>query len=376
MRIVVIGPVYPYRGGIAHYTTQLSSNLTDVGHEIHIISFQRQYPAWLYPGKSDKDPSQPLIELDSNYLLDPLYPWTWRTTFKDIIEFKPDLIIIPWWTTFWAPAFWALAKSLTKNGYDVCFLIHNVIPHESKPWDRWIARSVLQHGQAHIVQAKNEQERLLEILPDAQPVLCPHPVYNQFRAKPDLSKDLVFQLQGLDKDLPVLLFFGIVRPYKGLKYLVEALSILKSSGTIVQLIIAGEFWEKIEIYEEMIIRLDVYDQVFLFDRYIPDEEVGIFFEEADIFVAPYVDGTQSGTVKIALGFHLPLVVTECISDELIEDSDRVTIVPPKDSWALAEGIKNTIDSGFPERKINYQDNTGWEQLISTIEGIIAVDKGT
>ena len=370
MRIVVIGPVYPYRGGIAHFTTQLSSKLLDAGHEIHIISFQRQYPAWLYPGKSDKDPSQPLIELDTNYLLDPLFPWTWRSTRKDISEFNPDLVIIPWWTTFWAPAFWALAKSLTKNGYYVCFLIHNVIPHESKPWDRWIARSVLQHGQAHIVQAKNEQERLLEILPDAQPVLCPHPVYNQFRAKPELSKDLVFQLQGLDKDLPVLLFFGIVRPYKGLKYLVEALSILKSSGTIVQLIIAGEFWEKIELYEEMIIRLDVHEQVFLFDRYIPDEEVGIFFEESDVFVAPYIDGTQSGSVKIALGFELPIVVTKCISDDIITNSARVRIVPEMNSKALASAIEEILKEEHSKSPLNQSPDASWEQFVQTIEGVI------
>ena len=138
----------------------------------------------------------------------------------------------------------------------------------------------------------------------------------------------------------------------------------------VQLIIAGEFWEKIELYEELIIQLDLQDQVFLFDRYIPDEEVGIFFEEADLFVAPYIDGTQSGSVKIALSFDLPIVVTECISDELLSGSDRVMIVPSEDSQALADGIKKTVENGFPERRTGIEDNTSWDELISTIEGVI------
>lgn len=369
MNFVIIGPVYPYRGGIAHYTTQLSKKLLEADHEIHNISFRRQYPEWLYPGKSDKDPSQPLIQLETKYLLDPLYPWTWKNTSEEIEELDPDLVIIPWWTTFWGPAFWTLAKSLSRQGYKICYLIHNVLPHEQKPWDRMITRAVLQLGDTHLVQAKNEKTRLLELLPDSEPILCPHPVYNQFQSDSEINREHVIQLQGLDEDYPVVLFFGIVRQYKGLKFLIEALSILRSSGIKVQLIIAGEFWEKIEHYEDMIIRMGLHEQVFLFNRYIPDEEVSIFFDEADLFAAPYTDGTQSGSVKIALSFGLPCVVTESISDDLLEESDRVVIVPPGNSQALADGIKELIVAGLPTRKEPVKDDSSWDMLISTIEGI-------
>ena len=371
MKIVVIGPVYPYRGGIAHYTTQLSSKLMESGHETFVYSFRRQYPALLYPGKSDKDPSKPAGKLEANYTLDPLYPWTWTKTVKEIIEINPNAVIIPWWTTFWAPAFWSVAKLLSGKGITVIFLIHNVMPHESKPWDKWIARQVLQIGDCHIVQAENEKERLHALLPNTNPILCPHPIYDQFLRNSDQLTEATDHLQGLDQTLPVLLFFGIVRPYKGLQFLIEAVSILKSSGILVQLIIAGEFWEKIEPYEEMIIQLDLCDLIFFFDHYIPDEEVSLFFKEANIFVAPYTDGTQSGSVKIALGFDLPIVVTECITDDLLKGSDRVRIVPPADSQALASAIQKLITGGFPERKKRTEEDTSWSHLISSIESLIS-----
>jgi glycosyltransferase involved in cell wall biosynthesis len=154
-----------------------------------------------------------------------------------------------------------------------------------------------------------------------------------------------------------------------LQYLVEAVSILKESGILVQLIIAGEFWEKKQHYQELITRLGLHEQVLLFDRYIPDEEVSLFFNRANIFVAPYIDGTQSGTVKIALGFDLPIVATDCIADEILINSDNVTIIPPADSLALASAIEKIIEDGFPERHPVLQDNSTWDQLVSTIEDL-------
>jgi len=126
VKIAVIGPVYPYRGGIAHFTSLLSSKLINAGHDTTIISFRRQYPAWLYPGKTDKDPSKPVIKLETKFTLDPIYPWTWIGTVNEIKRINPDLILIAWWTTFWAPGFWTVAKLLTRKHYKVVFLIHNV----------------------------------------------------------------------------------------------------------------------------------------------------------------------------------------------------------------------------------------------------------
>jgi glycosyltransferase involved in cell wall biosynthesis len=374
LKLVVIGPVYPYRGGIAHYTSLLSHALIKKGHETYIFSFRRQYPSWLYPGKSDKEPSQPLLQIDAKYILDPVYPWSWIKTSKEIINHNPDAILIHWWTTFWGPAIWSLSKLLNRNGIKVIFLIHNVAPHEPLPWDHWIAKCVLALGDAQIVQAANEQKRLNSLLPNAKSVLCPHPVYDQFSQEIRISKIEARKRIRVKQDLPAILFFGIVRPYKGLIYAIKAISLLKADDIPVQLMVAGEFWDDINEYEDQIIELDLSEQIYLFDRYIPNEEVGLFFSAADIFIAPYIDGTQSGSVKIAMGFNLPIVVTDCVSDEILIGSESVQIIPNSDSQALAEAIREFISSELPKKRDRKYNDESWQDMITVIEKLVDQEK--
>ena len=370
LKLAVIGPVYPYRGGIAHYTSMLSRSLMDSDHETHVISFKRQYPAWLYPGKSDKDPSQVGLRLKAKYTLDPIYPWTWFNTAHSIQEINPDGVIIQWWTTFWAPAYWVLTMRLRKFGLRTIFVIHNVIPHEALPWDKWIARNVLRLGDAHLVQAANEEDRLLSLIPDAHPTLCPMPVFNLFPVENSITKNEAKEILGIRKDIPLLLFFGIVRPYKGLRHAIEAVSILKNTGVKVQLIVAGEFWEEIATYEDQISHLHLNDQVTLVNKYIPDEEVGRYFTAADVFIAPYIDGTQSASVKTAISFNLPVVVTECVADEILRNNDLTRIVPNGDSNGLAEAISEIISLNLTDIKSNNQVIESWTNQILAIEKLV------
>ena len=139
----MIGPVYPYRGGIAHFTSALAEAIAGEGHEIKIISFKRQYPKFLYPGKSDRDPSAEVRPVAAEFILDPLYPWTWDKARQEIVKFEPELVVFQWWTTFWAPAYGSMARGLKKAGIKHVFLIHNVLPHEVRPWDRPLAQYAL-----------------------------------------------------------------------------------------------------------------------------------------------------------------------------------------------------------------------------------------
>ncbi|MFN7037626.1 MAG: glycosyltransferase, partial [Bellilinea sp.] len=210
MRIVLIGPVYPYRGGIAHYTTRLAQAIREEGHELLMVSFKRQYPRFLYPGKSDRDPSQEVERTKAEFVLDPLYPWTWQRALRQIKEFAPNMVVIQWWTTFWAPAFWWIARKL-KNACKVIFLIHNVIPHEARFFDEWLARWTLSEANGFIVQAESQREKLKKLLPWADPLLVEHPLYDQFAEK-RMDKGEARRRLGLPEDRRVLLFFGIVRP--------------------------------------------------------------------------------------------------------------------------------------------------------------------
>jgi len=370
MKLAVVGPVYPYRGGIAHFTAQLSLALIDQGHKVESFSFRRQYPGWLYPGVTDKETGQSTNPIEAHYLLDPIYPWSWTKTAAEIKKFNPDAVIIHWWTTFWSPAYWSIAKLVSRSDLRVMYIIHNVAPHEPLPWDIWLARKVLQAGEAYIVQSTNEKQRLETLLPGASSVLCPHPIFSQFAGEYELSKDEARDRLGIKVEDPLLLFFGIVRPYKGLKNALQAISILKQEGIAIQLLVAGEFWEDIAEYETLITNMGLTDQIIIDNRYIPNEEVEHFFSAADIFIAPYTGGTQSGSVKIAMSFNLPIVATERISDDMMLNSDLVHIVPNENSKALAVAIKEFISGDFQNNPLDPAPDNSWNELITAIKNLV------
>jgi len=369
MRISLIGPVTPYRGGIAHFTTQLAKRLKDAGHDIQVISFKKQYPLWLYPGESDKDYSPGREKVDAEFLLTPMNPISWGKTVRAISAFNPDKVILPWWVTFWGPAFWYIMKKLKEYGLRATILIHNTYPHETKLFDQWIVKKTLKNADDFIVMAEGEKEKLLNIFPKYQNIkLVPHPIY-QFFTKSNLSKaELRKKLGFKSTDVPVILFFGFVRSYKGLSVLLEATNILLSQGKEIYLLIAGEFWDNRDDYEQQIKQLGLKNHIKIYDRYIPDNEVAEFFNAADIFVAPYTGGTQSGSLKMALGFGLPVVVTENIADELIRKLPEVCkIVPACDAMGLAEGILENLSKPLLDKMIIEEiHNISWQNLTFSI----------
>ncbi|MCZ2126847.1 MAG: glycosyltransferase [Anaerolineales bacterium] len=364
MKITLIGPVYPYRGGIAHYTTSLALALRQAEHDVRIISFKRQYPSFLYPGKTDKDPSKNPIHINAEYLLDPLYPWTWQHTARSILSDTPDLIIIQWWVTFWGMAFGALLR-LLRSPIKTAYLIHNVLPHENQIWDRSLARFALKPASSFIVQAVSQQERLLELLPNAEVHFCEHPVYGRF-SEQTLSKAEARAQLNLPLDAPVFLFFGVVRPYKGLDYLLKALA--KTDGTI-QLIIAGEFWEDVSVYKEQIKRLGLSGRILLINQYIPDEQAHLVFSAADALVAPYVGGTQSGVVERANGYGLPIILTDAIVNESEDLLINAQVVPAKNEDALAAAINKVAKTPRPAPPQS-RAKDDWRRMVKTIEGLL------
>ena len=308
MKLVLAGPVYPYRGGIAHYTTMLCRALREQGHDVLLVSFKRQYPKWLFPGRSDRDPSKkPLEVAGTQYWIDSLNPITWLVTFWRIRQYRPDALILPWWTTFWAPA-WFVLGVLNRlfMRRSLIYICHNVLPHEMQWWDPWVVYLVLRWGTRFIAQSTEEKKRLADLIPGAQIAVVPHPVYDMF-ANERIPKEEARRRLGLPFEVPVLLFFGIVREYKGLQDVLTTLPELRACLGRVILLVAGEFWEDKERYLATIERLGVSDSVIIEDRYIPNEEVALYFSAADVLVAPYRRVTGSGAVQMAQGFGLPVI---------------------------------------------------------------------
>lgn len=369
MRFSLIGPVYPYRGGIAHYNSLLNQALNDNDHLTQIVSFKRQFPQWLYPGKSDKDPSKFPIVPNANYILDPFYPWTWVNCIQMVSNFQPNLVAIQWWTTFWAIPFGTISSRLRRYGKRIVYLIHNVLPHESRIWDPFLAKFALGNSDNYIVQSQQELNRIVKLIPDANAEICPLPVFPIFSAG-NISQQEARNKLNIPPDLPVLLFFGIVRKYKGLDVLIDAIGLLYNDQNPAYLLITGEFWEPISQYQEQIKLLGIDDRIRIEDRYIPDEEVSIYFSAADVLVAPYTGGTQSAVAKAAIGFGLPIIVTEHLADGIgKEHSNYVKVVPAGDAHALAMAIKAQFIQSVNTAKFKNPAKDDWNDIVSLLENL-------
>lgn len=372
MKITLIGPVYPYRGGIAHFTSMLASKLIEAGHDVQMISFKKQYPLWLYPGESDKDYSEGRETIDTNYLLTPFNPISWKKTVETILNFKPQKVVIPWWVTFWGPAFHHIISRLKKKGIPSTILIHNTLPHEAKAYDRFLARWTLKEAENFIVMTQKEKERLIGLLPPIEHAgsnveVVPHPVYQVFKPT-GTDKNTLRSKFGLPTEQQVMLFFGFVRPYKGLDDLLEAHKILITRGHQIRLIVAGEFWENIEKYKHKIDSLGLTNFVKIINEYIPDDEAAQYFEMSDLFVAPYKGGTQSGVLKAALGFGLPAVLTDVIIDEVTDHFPGLCkIVPSQNPMMLGNGIEEQLNTPLlSSAEIDAVFSQTWEKMVKAI----------
>lgn len=373
MKISLIGPVYPYRGGIAHFTTVLAQKLMAAGHTVQVVSFKSQYPKWLYPGKSDKDFSPGREKVPAVYLLSPINPLSWQRASRAIIQFEPQLVIFSWWVTFWSPAYRPVSKRLSKAGIPISYLVHNTIPHEAYWLDQVLTRRAFEYVDSFLVMTEKEKGRLLSLFPQVPEVqVAAHPILKLFGRGEENQEAIRLRL-GLPVDKSILLFFGFIRPYKGLRVLIDALKLLVGQGLDIHLLVVGEFWEDVGAYQALTARLGLEDRVHVFNEYIPDHEVGNFFTASDLFVAPYVDGTQSAALKSALGYGLPVVVTDVVTDDLIESlPERCAVVPAGDPDGLAVGIRRMLGlANITDGEVDALVDQSWDAMIGAFEAIAA-----
>lgn len=370
MRICLIGPTYPFRGGIAHYTTLLAQQLRqDERHRLLFVSFLRQYPTWLYPGRSDRDPSAQPLRSDAEYLLDPLNPWTWRRTAQRIRRWQPDLVVIPWWVPFWAPAWAVLGRMLRR--FRLLFICHNVLPHEMGALGRTLlpatVRLALGAGDGFIVHSAADGQVLRRLLPDAHYRITPLPTYAGLGTPRTEATSLPVSLPD---DRPLLLFAGFVRPYKGLDVLLDALPQVLASRPV-HLLVAGEFWHSAEPYRQQIARLGLEGAVTILDDYLPDEQLLAAIHRADVVVLPYRSATQSAVIQLAFGQQCPVITTDVGGlAEVVEDGKTGLIVPPEDPGALAAAIERFFALGLgPQFAANIaaaEERFSWDRLVDSL----------
>jgi len=368
----VIGPSWPFKGGIARYTTELYRALAGRSRAL-FISVSRQYPGWLYPGRGDRAPGdRETFEASAKPLLDPINPLSWWRTATEVSAFGPDAVILPWWHLYWGPAFASLALLLRRRcpGARIIFLCHNVVGHDGGRLAGAASRLVLRRGDAFLVHGESEERQLRALLGEVACARVEHPAYAVDRAALPSRAEARKRL-GVNDAGPLLLFFGFVRPYKGLDLLLEALVEVRRSQPC-RLVVAGECWGPRAAWEQRVRELHLEDHVYFHDRYIPEREVATFFAACDAVVLPYRSATGSGVAKLAMSHGRAVIATRAGSlAAAIEDGVNGVSVPPGDVSALAAAIRATLDGDraahMGQRAAESARRHGWDPVLAALE---------
>ncbi|MBN3040354.1 MAG: glycosyltransferase, partial [Candidatus Omnitrophica bacterium] len=298
-------------------------------------------------------------------------PLSWYKTYKAIKEFSPDILIFNWFTPFTWLQFYTISKLIKKNtNTRILYICHNVLAHESRPPDNFFTKTAIKQGDSFIVHSKNDLENLRKLIPEAEIKQIQHPIYDFFKENP-ISNDAAQEKIGLKGK--ILLFFGFIREYKGLKYLIQALPLIREKADV-KLLIVGEFWEKENNYRKLISSLGLEEHTKIISGYVPDEDVGMYFSACDLLVLPYISATGSGIVQIANSFQKPVIATRlgCFSD-VIKDKKNGYLIEPADPKAIAEAV---LDFYSDENKAkNFmasieKDKFSWDKIREAIEGCL------
>lgn len=333
-KIMIIGPVKPYRGGIAQHTSMLNQTLS-VDYECLTISFSRQYPRWLYPGKSDRE-CDGVEEPGVEYILDSINPLTWQQVYRRIVNFAPTLVVFPWWHVYWVGSFGWLAGRLRKSGIAVVFICHNVIAHENSAWQHILTRFALFRANRFLVHTYEDKQNLLKIIPTASVEVHPLPIFEQFPP----SGNRLTRSAKLE-----LLFFGFVRPYKGLDIFIDSLSLLQNRDIHVSIV--GEFWEGEDDVRRQIETAGLSEQIDIVSIYVSDAEAAEYFSRCDAVILPYRSATGSAVIPLAYLYGKPVIATRVggLPDVIVEGMSGL-LVEPESPAALAHAITDLYDGRF------------------------------
>jgi len=371
MKILLIGPVFPFKGGIAHYTGLMCKALSE-RHEVYMMSYKMQYPKILFK-KEQRDYDNDTFKIDgTDYQINTANPFNWIISRHKIKTLKPDMIIVQWWHPYFAPCYLFTFAGMKKK-YPITFVCHNVFPHERFPMDRFLTKITLRAGSSFIVQSKQDEEDLLSIKEEAKYIRTVHPTYNAFKIQ-NMTKEKGRELLSLEKKEKVLLFFGFVREYKGLKHLLRALPKVSEKYSDIKLLVVGDFGDDKDQYLSLIESLNINNKLEIFDGYIPDKEVEKFFVASDLVVLPYESATQSGIVQISYGFEKPVIATDVGGlPEVVINNKTGYIVPPKNPELLAERIIQFFEENnaekFSEEIRREADKYSWSRMVDIIESL-------
>lgn len=362
-KIVIVSPAHPLRGGIAASSERLAQALQSMGHEVVLYSFSLQYPAFLFPGKTQYTDDPPPAGLLIKTRINAINPINWILTGRAIALERADQVMVRFWLPFMGPCLGTVlrvARLFSRKKLQITALVDNIIPHEKRLGDRPFARYFVGACDDFVAMSHSVQEEIGTFSRSKPVRFAPHPVYDNYGSS--MKKSEARQLLQLPENTPLVLFFGFIRRYKGLDLLLEALAL--SPG--VHAVIAGECYEDWSFYQQIIDRHGLANRLHLHVDFIATDQVRVFFSAADLIVQPYRTATQSGISQIAYHFEQPMVVTNVGGlPEIVTDGISGYVVEPKPeaiAAAMSDFFDNQRDASFQEGIRQEKQRFTWEYL--------------
>ena len=373
MKIVIIGPAYPLRGGLATYNERLARAFRAAGDEVRLVTFSLQYPEFLFPGQTQLSTEAAPADLDIEVSLNSVNPLSWLAVGRRLRRERPDLVVFRFWLPLMGPALGTVARLVRGNGHTrVVAITDNVIPHEKRPGDGPLARYFLRACDGFVTMSRSVLNDLRGLGFGAKPALYrPHPLYDNFG--PGKPKSEALAALGLPADVRYVLFFGFIRAYKGLDILLEALADARVAALPVKLLIAGEFYEAAAPYEALIRKYDLESRLVRATDFIPNERVADYFCAADLVIQPYKNATQSGVSQVAYHFGRPMLVTDVGGlAELIPAGVVGYVVPPTPAAiadALVDFYANDREEALAAGVRQEARKFSWEVMVAALKEV-------
>ena len=369
--MIIIGPAFPYRGGIANFNNSLAVEYQNQGADVQVYSFSLQYPSFLFPGKTQYEEGEGPDGIKIFPIINSVDPFNWFKIARKVKNEQPDYVIIRYWLPFMAPCLGTIAKLIRKTT-KVFAITDNVIPHEKRIGDNLLTKYFVKSCDAFLTLSSSVLDDLSKFTDTQEKIFIPHPIYDSFGEIVDKSK--AKQNLSLDKDGKYLLFFGFVRKYKGLDIMLDVMADRRIRDLGVKLIVAGEFYDNKEEYISQIDVLGIKDNIILKSDFIPEEDVKNYFCASDMITQTYRTATQSGVTQIAYHFERPMLVTNVGGLAEIVPHNKVGYVCDINTKDIADCI---VEFYSEQKEKEFTKNTKeektrftWSELVKGVDNLI------
>jgi len=369
-KILILSPAHPLRGGIANFSERLAQELQEEGDEVVIYSFSLQYPGFLFPGTTQYSTDPPPANIKIETVVNSIHPFNWLKIGQRIKQLRPDLIIVRYWLPFMGPCLGTILRLAKGNGHTkVVAITDNVIPHEKRPGDRLFTSYFLKAVDACVVMSAAVKDDIRKFNTTKPVSLLPHPIYDNYGVAVERATGL--EKLDLSPKYQYLLFFGFIRKYKGLDLLLEAMALPAVKQLGIKLIVAGEYYAEASIYEEIITRNQLEEDVILRTQFITNEEVKYYFAAASLVVQPYRSATQSGISQIAYHFEKAMVVTRVGGlPEIVRDGKEgyiVEVSPSAIASAIVDFFTRQREPEFAPYLAKAKERFSWKNMTTGIK---------